>query len=162
MAEFEFVGRGHDHIVRRSPYNPHRLLKKPRFLNNLNLFLTGMGAGDIKQELDYAEKVVENSPIRIPKTRVIKRGFGYLMIQDEVIEDKSISDIGEIINAAGIQLIIDKFWEDPVNFKVSGGNVFWIDPTRGSISRTITRLHLMPYEKWVRLRVSLEKLWKNH
>jgi hypothetical protein len=168
MSEFEFIGQGHDHLVYRSPYNPTRFFKKPRFINNLTLFLSGMKVEDIQKELDQAQSLLESTPIKIPNTRIVKKGAGfrifqsYRMFQDQVIEDQSIPDMEETIRLTGISLMIDKYWEDPRNFKSSGGHIYWIDPTRGSVSRSITRWFGISHEENVRRRVGFKRWWKNY
>lgn len=161
VKEWEFVGQGTDHKVYRSPYNSHRFMKIPGFFNTLAIMLTGMNAAHIQAELAYSEQLVEGSNIKIPETRIVARRFDYIMFQDEVVEDGSIGDMGRFIASQKIELLIDKYDQDPKNFVCNGGFVYWVDPTKGRFSRTLDRWQIISSEKYTHLKANLRKFRRN-
>jgi hypothetical protein len=174
MARERYHGRervttGMEHVVVR----PARLacqtegqdrraevLKISRPFNRLTLSF-GDPVEILREELGVCQKLVEETCVRIPKTQIYRTNsvcFGrfvvrsYVIRQDYVEEDGSVSNIREVLQQQGLVTLLDEYDHEPGNFVGNGGSVYWVDPTRGMVGRLLERTGKMRIEDYRRLR----------
>lgn len=135
MKEREYIGHGVEHTVFKAHSTLPMVLKKPNPLTLFGVKLHG-GPEIIKRELQEAYKNIENTGVLIPKTRVIPFARGYVIAQEYIPDDSSVS-IEDYLLKHGNERLIRRYASNAANFIASGGTVYQIDTTVGVFERIL-------------------------
>ncbi len=154
----ELIGEGYEHMVYKRPTSKF-VLKTPTPLNIKSIRLSGKGPRALDSEREFWEKMISNSPVRIPPTRMfLSESKVYIMGQRFIEEDGSIEDVASYLRSQGLQVLARKYELDPTNFKSNQGVLYLIDPTKGIEGRLIERFLKIPYPVFITLRWGYKRL----
>jgi hypothetical protein len=133
----EIIGQGHEHTVYRVNNNDEWVLKKPRFIQR-SLY----SAQEIQQEITTNTQLLDNENVIIPPTRLFPINGSYIIAQKFIEEDFSM-DIREQFLEQDNTYLLQRYNNQPKNFISNQGNIYWIDPTKGPITRILEKYHIM-------------------
>ncbi len=154
--ERELVGQGGEHTVYKANTKKEVVIKKPRPLTHLSVKYLWGGAEKIKQEIEEAQLLVENTVVTIPNTRVWSMHNSYLVTQEMIEEDNSVN-IGEQLQEYGPHSLYTLYQLSPENFASQNGNIYWLDPMKGLLSRFLESSHLLSVEQYKQMKLSVKK-----
>jgi hypothetical protein len=146
MVERTLLGEGNEHRVWESRHNGV-VLKTPRILNSLSVKLRGRQALEVIQsEIDFNKDKCNDAKIRFPETRVFSMNGSYVLLQQYIAEDGTLSD-AEIRNKVSTDpYFLSIYDQRPQNFISNGGELYLVDLTFG-FTRIFDGLGVISHEK---------------
>jgi len=119
--ERELIGRGNEHFVYRSKVNPKVLLKKPNIITLLLSKFSGDKPSDLRRQLQETQTTLQSTMVRIPRTRLVTFGSGYIIDQDFIEEDHSISNIRSFLRDQNVPILVHLYDSNSNNFICNEG-----------------------------------------
>lgn len=158
------MAQGMEHIVMFPQKTDRYVIKIPRKLNRIS-FWPRNPVESLRKELSEAQQLVEGTRVKIPRTHIHGRKFnwpnhpfpGYIIRQENILEDQSIPDIGEFLEQENLDSLVQEYRHEPRNFISHCDYVYWIDPTKGLMGRVFERTKVMDIERWRNIRMRLHK-----
>lgn len=160
----ELVGQGKEHKVYLiQPNNSQQLenntvIKLPNFYMQVYLKLGLTKPLDIRDGFEEAKKIIGNSDIKIPQTKVKIMRKAYAIRQEFIDSDQSLTadKIKEILKQ--YPYVYTRYLSNPSNFRVYNENIYWLDPLRGPLSRILDKTGLLSYQDYYKLRLNIKKV----
>ena len=163
----QIIAMGMENVVLRPASDDLNIvLKVSRPFNYLSM-VGGSQAEVLRQELKEAQTLVADTQIRIPRTLIYEgrerrmlgiRTKGYVIGQEYIAEDRTVVDVEKHLSDQKLPSLVDEYTHEPRNFIASGGFVYWIDPTNGTIGRVLKNTGIMKLEDYRKLRRRLSRL----
>lgn len=152
--ERERIGQGYEHTVYRAKHNPEWVLKKPRIHQYFS-----SNALQIRQEIQEKQELLAESTIKIPETRIFSLQKGYVIAQKFIDEDNSV-EVEEHLQEQNIPHVMHRYHNNPQNFISNSGAVYWVDPTKGFVTRLLERYHIMSEDTYRKTKDRVRNFFK--
>lgn len=133
------LGGGLEHKVWQRSDAPDIVFKTPKKINAVLLNRYFGGVQKVRDELEEAGKTAETVGLKAPRTIIEPFGKNYMMAQEYIQDDHSVTDIDERLRNCGNEDFLTWYQQNPSNFASREGNIYWLDPTKGPIGRLLER-----------------------
>lgn len=146
MIDRQFLGEGNEHKVWKSRYDSW-VLKTPKLVNNLSLMIGRKKVGEIlRAEISFNKERCNACKIKSPLTRVFPSKSGYVLLQQYIDEDSSLSipEVFELISRDSY--ISSIYYQKPENFISSKRDLYMVDLTFG-FTRILDSFGILSHEK---------------